>query len=122
MFEVLQLLRNCLTWDWFIDCRVFNAVFNSISVISRWPVHLSMLSWSSFFQPVLCTRFFPSHWMLSQITIVETTDSGERGINPAAMTPRKEYWPSRGSNQQPPVLKSATLPFELWGSVFDLGT
>ena len=45
-------------------------------------------------------------------------DSGERGMNPVAMTiinPRKEYWPSRGSNQRPPVLKSATLPTELWG-------
>ena len=31
-------------------------------------------------------------------------------MNPVAMTiinPRKEYWPSQGSNQQPPVLKSA---------------
>ena len=27
---------------------VFNFIFNSISVISQWPVHLSMLSWSSF--------------------------------------------------------------------------
>ena len=53
------------------------------------------------------------------MTIVETTDSGERGMNPVAMTttnPRKEYWPSHGSNQRPPVLKSATLPTELWGS------
>ena len=33
-----------------IDCMVFNAVFNSISVISLRPVHLSMLSWSSFNQ------------------------------------------------------------------------
>ena len=34
-------------------------------------------------------------------------DSGERGMNPVAMTiinPRTEYWPSRGSNQRPPVL------------------
>ena len=56
---------------------------------------------------------------ISHITIVETTDSGERGMNPVAMTiinPRKEYWPSRGSNQRLPVLKSATLPTELWGS------
>ena len=47
------------------------------------------------------------------ITIVKTTDSSERGMNPVTMTiisPRKEYWPSRGSNQRPPVLKSATLP------------
>ena len=46
-------------------------------------------------------------------------DSGERGMNPVAMTiinPWKEYWPSRGSNQRPPVIKSATLPTELWGS------
>ena len=30
------------------DCMVFNAVFNSISVILKWPKHLTMLSWSSF--------------------------------------------------------------------------
>ena len=44
---------------------------------------------------------FLSHWLLSLITIVETTDSGERGMNPVAMSiinPRKEYCPSRGSN------------------------
>ena len=42
-------------------------------------------------------------------------------MNPVAMTiinPRKEYWPSRGSIQRPPVLKSATLSTELWGSAF----
>ena len=33
-----------------INCLVFNAVFNSITVISRRPVLLSMLSWSSFNQ------------------------------------------------------------------------
>ena len=46
-------------------------------------------------------------------------DIGERGMNPVLMTiinHRKEYWSSRGSNQPPPVLKSATLPTELWGS------
>ena len=55
----------------------------------------------------------------SYITIVETMDNGERGMSPAAMTiinPWKEYWPSRGSNQQPPVLKSAMLPTEVLGS------
>ena len=42
----------------------------------------------------------------------ETTDSGEREMNPVAMTIthlRKEYWPGWGSNQRPPVLKSAML-------------
>ena len=40
------------------------------------------------------------------------------GMNPVAMTiinPRKENWPNQGSNQRPLVLKSATLPTELWG-------
>ena len=39
--------------------------------------------------------------------------------NPVVMTitnPRKELWPSQGSNQRPPVLKSGTLPTELWSS------
>ena len=30
--------------------------------------------------------FFPSHWLLSHITIVETMDSFERGMNPVALT------------------------------------
>ena len=46
-------------------------------------------------------------------------DNAERKMNDVAMAiinPLKEYWPSRGSNQRPPVLKSADLPTELWGS------
>ena len=39
-----------------------------------------------FFKPLFRTIFFPSHWLLSHITIVETTDSGERGMNPVTMT------------------------------------
>ena len=31
--------------------------------------------------PVLRTIFFPSHWLLSHITIVETMDSGKREMN-----------------------------------------
>ena len=59
------------------------------------------------------------HRLLSHITLVEITDSGERGMNPVAMTiinPQKEYWPSRGSNQRPPVLKYTMVSTELWGS------
>ena len=50
------------------------------------------------------TIFFPSHWLLFDINVVETTDSGERGIDPVEMTiinSRKEYWPNRVSNQRP---------------------
>ena len=101
---------------------IFNAVFNGISVISQRPVHLSMLSWSSFNQ-YSAPYFFPSHWLLSHIFIAETTDSAERGMNPVVMTiinPRNEYWPNRGSNQRSSVLKSATLPTELWGSAAEI--
>ena len=44
-------------------------------------------------------------------------------MNPVAITfinPQKEYWLSRGSNQRPPVLKSATLLTEVWGSAWKL--
>ena len=63
----------------------------------------------------ISTLFFPSHWLLSHIIIVETIDSGERGMNPVTsiINHRKEYWASRGSNERPPVLKSTTLPTEL---------
>ena len=77
-------------------------------------MRLFILSWS--YLTGTPHNIFPSHWLLSHITIVETTDSGERGMNPVAMTvinPRKEYWPSRGSNQRPPVLNFGTLPAEL---------
>ena len=44
-------------------CDWLNATFNIISLISRRPVHLSMLS-RIFFLPVLRT-LFTSHWLLS---------------------------------------------------------
>ena len=54
------------------------------------------------------------------MTIVKTTDSGEGGMNPVAMiiiNSWKKYSLSQGSNHQLPVLRSATLPTELWGSI-----
>ena len=39
-----------------------------------------------FLLPVLSTIFFPSHWLLSYITIIKTKVSGERGMNLFAMT------------------------------------
>ena len=111
----LQIFRLWIIW-----C-LFNALFNSISFTSPRPVHLFMLSRSSFL-PVSRKIFFPRHWLFSHFTMEETVDSSERGINPAAMTiinPRKEYWPSRGSNQRPLVLKSCTLPTELFRQSLD---
>ena len=46
-------------------------------------------------------------------------------MNHVAMTvinPRKEYWPSRGSSQPPPVLKTCKLPTELLCSAYPFGT
>ena len=94
---------------------VFNAVFHIISVKSSRPVHLSMLSCSSFYQysaqysSKVTGCFF-------RIAIVETINSDEKGMNPVAMTivnPWQEYWPSRGSNQRSPVLKPLTLQTDL---------
>ena len=119
--ENVSLIRQCRSKiiDWSIDCMMFNVVFNSILVISWRPVHLSMRSWSSFNQ-YSAQYSFQANWLRFPLNHCKTTDSGERGMNPVAMAiidPQKEYWPSRGSNQLPPVFKSATLPTELWGPV-----
>ena len=96
---------------------VFNAVVNCISVISRWPVHYPC------FPEVVLTS--TPHNILSKPPAAfphkqpRNNDIGETGMNPVAMTMidhRKEYWPSLGSNQRPPILKSARLPIVLWGS------
>ena len=47
---------------------VFNTVFNSISVTSWWPVHLPMLSWSSF-NPLLHKYSF---WRINNQQLLET--------------------------------------------------
>ena len=46
------------------------------------PIH----DFCKFFSPVIHTIFFPSQWLPSHITIVETMDIGERGMNPVART------------------------------------
>ena len=83
---------------------VFNAILMMFQLpILRQPVHLE------FFLQMLHTIFFPSHWQLSNITIVETMDIGGRGMNPVTMTvinPLKEYLLSLELNQQPPILNS----------------
>ena len=66
---------------------LFNALSKNISVVSRQQVHLSMLSLSST-SPLFLAIFFPDHWQLSDITIIETMVSSERGMNPVAMNIR----------------------------------
>ena len=86
----------------------FSTLFQlNVAVSAPFPAFLQ------FFQPVLCIIFFRSHWLLSNITIVETMDTCERGMNPVTITIInlcKDYWPSqRGSNQPPPFFKSSTV-------------
>ena len=84
-----------------------------LRAVGCWCVKMSIYGVKGY--PVL----FQSHWLLSHITIVKTTDSSVRGTNDFAMTvivPRPEYWPSPGLNQVPPVVKSCRLPTELLGS------
>ena len=69
-------------------------------------------AFQKFFLQVLRTIFFPSHWLLSHIGIVETMVSDER----LSSFLGKHIGRARGSNQRPPVHKSSTLPTELWDS------
>ena len=72
VFVFKRLLLLCISWlinwliNWLIDYMVCNPVLNFISVISRWPVHLSMLSRRSFNQyySFQVTGCFPN-WPLS---------------------------------------------------------
>ena len=76
-----------------IDCMVFNAVSNSILVILRRPLHLSMLSWNSFNRYNILSKplaaFHHNHCRNNK---------------------------QLRERNKPPVLKSPTLPTELWGS------
>ena len=88
--------KGVIVWEWVNGLMPFSTVFQ---------FHRGGQCTCPCFPRVLLTsttlNIFPSHWLPSQIPIVETTDSGERGINLVAMTvinSRKEYWPSRGSS------------------------
>ena len=80
------------------------------------PIHAFL----EFFIPVPCTIFFSKPLTaFPHYHFLKTMDSGERGVNPIAMTiinPWKEYWPIWESNQLHPVLKSGMLQTELGGS------
>ena len=94
--------KGLIVWSLTIFSTLFQLYFNS---------HVFQ-----FFLPLLCTIFFPSHWCLSHITIVETMDNSARGINPVTLTitySRREHRAIQGSNQRIPVLHSCTLTTEL---------
>ena len=71
------------------DCMAFNAFyFNNITAASA-PIHAII----EFSLLVINTILFVSHWLLSDIAIIETMLSCERGVNLGAMSsicPRRE--------------------------------
>ena len=97
---------------------VFNLDSNIITVMSR--PSAPFIALLSFPLPTFRKKAFLSHWLHSHITgIVKTKFSIEEGVDPVKMTitsPRKEYWPSRGTYQRLPALKSYILLTELWDS------
>ena len=65
---------------------VISTIFKIMSVTLLWPVHLSMLSWSSCNQYSVLYPIQLSYWLLFHMTIVKTMDSSEKGMNPVLMT------------------------------------
>ena len=62
--------------------RRFQRYFGYIAAASA-PVHAFL----EIFLNLYSVQYsFPGHWLISHITIVEAMDSGERGMNPVAMT------------------------------------
>ena len=47
--------------------------------------------------------------------VILTSATSKQRTAVTIIDPLQENWPSRGSNHRPTVLKSATLPTELWG-------
>ena len=97
-----SVLGTCSRFDF----MVFNAAASA-------PTY----SFPEFFLAVLLIKFFLSHWPLSNITLAETMDCGEREINHVAMiiiTSRTEYWPRIDPGSS--CSKSCSLPTELLGS------
>ena len=71
----ILLFGKELNNDCMAEYTVFNAAFNSILVISQRPLHLSMLSWSSFNQ--YSAQILPKPLAAFQhiISIIKTMDS-----------------------------------------------
>ena len=70
-----------------------------------------MFSWSSLL-PVFHTICFPSHLLLSHMSIVETMDSRERGNNLSITLIDRRKENSRGSNHRMLFFRSCALPAE----------
>ena len=109
-------LRNDLfsLVGWLYGCTPFSRV----SVIWRCPVHPSMLSWSFFNRysaqySFETTAFLPTEPLSKQQTAVREEEILSQWLSSIL---EKKYWPSRRSNQRPPILKTEPLLTDPWGS------
>ena len=97
-----SVLHRLIDWLYGVQHR-FHQYFSFIMAASA-PIHTFL----GFFCSVLWAIFFPSYWLLSHMIIVKKrTAVREEWILLTIINPWKEYLLSRGSNQRPPVLKSA---------------
>ena len=95
------------TQDYVVKGQTNIQQYVSYIAVASEPIHAFL----EFFQPVLRTIFFPSHWLLYHKGIVETNDSGEIEINSVPMTiinPWKEYWPTPGIK---PATSCSQVPY-----------
>ena len=105
-----------------IDCMAFRSIYNIISVLSRWPVHLSMLVrlFFSFFtctphnilsKPLAAFPFndhgnYSQRWVRNKSCAMCYHRSSERNLK------------NRVSNKRPPILKSCATWLYFQGSTF----
>ena len=52
---------------------MFNAVFNSISVTSQRSLHISMISWSSFYQATLQATAYNTKGEIGNVVVMDFT-------------------------------------------------
>ena len=95
--------------DRFMVLNSVSTYFNYIVAVSA-PIHIFL----EFFLLTLCAILFPSYWLLSHIIVVETMDSGKRGMYPVAIyiiNPWKEY--GMGWTEQSDRLLSSLVQYRL---------
>ena len=83
-FSFSNFTCNMYLSDCFINCIVFNALFNIASVKSQWPVHLSMLH--GIYLTSTTSYILSKPLAAFPFGLLITMVSSEKGVNPAAMT------------------------------------
>ena len=78
-------------------CKAISSLYNPVE--------------EGFYETVFPTTFFPSNWLFFHITMVQTIESCERGMNPVTMTIRENT--GRAVNQTSSLLFSSSVSYQL---------